>query len=80
MSDYLKTYSIRVKFIDEMRYGQQITAPDEETALKLFIEEYLNVNFVQEEKWKATWNSTGVVSKHHRKRILSSSIGHAFNI
>ncbi len=50
MSDYLKTYSIRVKFIDEMRYGQHITAPDEETALKLFIEEYLNVTFVREEK------------------------------
>ena len=69
MSDYLKTYSIRVKFIDEMRYGQHITAPDEETALQLFIEEYLNVTFVQEEKWKATWNSTGVANRTPRKMI-----------
>ena len=50
MSDYLKTYSVRVKFLEEMRYGQHITAPDEETALKLFIEEYLDVRFVREEK------------------------------
>ena len=50
MSDYLKTYSVRVKFHDEMKYPQQITAPDQETALQLFIEEYLDVRLVQEEK------------------------------
>ena len=50
MSDYLKTYSIKIKFLEELRYGQHITAPDEETALKLFIEEYLDVRFFMEEK------------------------------
>ena len=50
MSEYLKTYNIRIKFHQELKYGQSITAPDEETALKLFIEEYLDVRFVREEK------------------------------
>ena len=49
MSKPLNTYSIRVKFQDELRYGQWITAPTEEEATNLFIENYLDVRFVREE-------------------------------
>lgn len=52
MSKPLNTYSIRVKFQDELRYGQWITAPTEEEATNLFIENYLDVRFVREESTK----------------------------
>jgi len=50
MSDPLNTYQIRVKFWSDHRYPQQITAPTEEEALKLWIEEYLHVRHLREEK------------------------------
>ena len=50
MTEPLKTYSIRILDYDTLRYGQHITAPDEETALKLFVEEFLSVKFVRDEK------------------------------
>ena len=50
MTDPLNTYSIRVKFLTDHRYPMQITAPTEEEALKLWIEEFLHVKHVREEK------------------------------
>ena len=50
MSEPLNTYSIRIMDYDTLRYVQHITAPDEDIALKLFVEEFLLVNLVQEEK------------------------------
>lgn len=50
MSTPLNTYQIRVKFWDDHRYPQQITAPTEEEALKLWVEEYLHVRHLREEK------------------------------
>lgn len=49
MTRQLNTYSIRVKFQDELKYGQWITAPSLEEATNLFIEEYLDVRFVRME-------------------------------
>lgn len=49
MSEPLNTYSVRVKFWSDHRYPQQITAPTEEEALKLWIEEYLDVRKVRTE-------------------------------
>ena len=49
MTKQLNTYSIRVKFQDELKYGQWITAPSKEEATNLFVEEYLDVRFVREE-------------------------------
>lgn len=43
MNEKLKTYQIKVKFLDDLRYGEFITAPSEEEALKLFIEEYIYI-------------------------------------
>ena len=45
----LKTYSIKILDYPKHKYPEHITAPDEETALKLFIEEYIRVTFVREE-------------------------------
>ena len=47
MTEPLNTYSVRVKFWSDHRYPQQITAPTEEEALKLWIEEYLDVRTVR---------------------------------
>ena len=43
MTDKLKTYQIKVKFMENLKYGQFVTAPSEEEAIKLFVEEYLYV-------------------------------------
>lgn len=50
MTEPLNTYSVRILDYDTLRYGQHITAPDQETALKLFVEEFISVKHVQEEK------------------------------
>jgi hypothetical protein len=42
-NDKLKTYHLKVKFMDELTYGQFITAPSEEEAMRLFIEEYIYI-------------------------------------
>ena len=39
----LKTYNVVVKFLDDLKYGQFITAPSEEEAIQLFVEEYLYI-------------------------------------
>ena len=49
MSEKLKTYHVKVKFLNELRYGQFITAPTEEEAMKLFIEEYIYIKSEREE-------------------------------
>lgn len=46
MSDQLKTFSLRLKFWSDHRYPQTITAPTEEEAIKLWLEEYLDVRDV----------------------------------
>jgi hypothetical protein len=43
MTDRLKTYQVKVKFLDDLKYGEFITAPSEEEAIKLFVEEYLYI-------------------------------------
>ena len=43
MTDKLTTYQIKVKFMENLKYGQFVTAPSEEEAIKLFVEEYLYV-------------------------------------
>jgi hypothetical protein len=43
MTDRLTTYQIKVKFMDSLKYGQFVTAPSEEEAIKLFVEEYLYI-------------------------------------
>ena len=43
MTEPLKTYHLKVKFLDDLRYGEFITAPTEEEAIKLFIEEYIYI-------------------------------------
>lgn len=48
MADQLKTYSLRLKFWSDHRYPQQITAPTEEEAIKLWLEEYLDVRDVSQ--------------------------------
>ena len=47
MTEPLTTYSFRLKFYSDHRYPQTITAPTEEEALKLWIEEYLDVREVK---------------------------------
>lgn len=49
MTDRLKTYHLKVKFMDNLKYGQFITAPSEEEAIKLFIEEYIYISSEREE-------------------------------
>ena len=49
MTEPLKTYHVKVKFLDDLRYGEFITAPSEEEALKLFVEEYLYVSSGREQ-------------------------------
>jgi len=39
----LKTFNIKVKFLDDLKYGQFITAPSEEEAIQLFVDEYLYI-------------------------------------
>jgi len=39
----LKTYNVVVKFLENLKYGQFITAPSEEEAIQLFVEEYLYI-------------------------------------
>lgn len=43
MTEPLKTYNMRLKFWSDHKYPQQITAPTEEEAIKLWIEEYLDI-------------------------------------
>ena len=43
MTEKLKTFHLKVKFMDELTYGQFITAPNQEEAIKLFIEEYIYI-------------------------------------
>ncbi len=43
MTEPLKRYQVKVKFLDDLRYGEFITAPSEEEALRLFVEEYLYI-------------------------------------
>jgi len=43
MTDRLTTYQIKVKFMENLKYGQFVTAPSEEEAIKLFVEEYLYI-------------------------------------
>jgi len=43
MTEILKTYQVKVKFLDDLKYGEFITAPSEEEAIKLFVEEYLYI-------------------------------------
>jgi len=49
MTDRLKTYHLKVKYIEDLKYGEFITAPTEEEAIKLFIEEYIYISSVTEE-------------------------------
>ena len=48
MTEPLKTYHVRVKHLDDLKYGEFITAPSEEEALKLFVEEYLSISLERE--------------------------------
>ena len=43
MTEPLKTYQVKVKFLKELMYGQFITAPSREEAIELFVEEYLYI-------------------------------------
>jgi len=43
MTEPLRTYHLKVKFMDQLQYGQFITAPTEEEAIKLFLEEYVYI-------------------------------------
>jgi hypothetical protein len=43
MTEKLKTYHLKVKFMDELKYGQFITAPTKEEAIELFLEEYVYI-------------------------------------
>lgn len=43
MTEKLKMYHLKVKFMDELRYGQFITAPTKEEAIELFLEEYVYI-------------------------------------
>ena len=49
MTEPLKTYHVKVKHLDDLKYGEFITAPTEEEALRLFVEEYLYVASEREE-------------------------------
>ena len=44
MTEPLKTYHVKVKYLDDLKYGEFITAPSEEEAINLFVEEYLYVS------------------------------------
>lgn len=48
MSDPLKTFSLRLKFWSDHRYPQTITAPTKEEAIRLWLEEYLDVRDVSQ--------------------------------
>ena len=43
MTEKLKTYHLKVKFMDELQYGQFITAPTKEEAIQLFLDEYVYI-------------------------------------
>ncbi len=43
MTEKLKTYHLKVKFMDELTYGQFITAPTKEEAIQLFLDEYVYI-------------------------------------
>lgn len=49
MTESLKTYHIKVKFLPELRYGEFITAPSEEEAIQLFLDEYVYISSVRDE-------------------------------
>lgn len=53
MTEPLKTYHIKVKFLSDLRYGEFITAPTEEAAKQLFLDEYVYISSARVE-------STGV--------------------
>jgi len=48
MSEPLKTYSLRVKFWSDHRYPEVITAPTEEEAIRLWLDENLEVKDVSD--------------------------------
>jgi len=43
MTEKLTTYHLKVKFMDELKYGQFITAPTKEEAIQLFLDEYVYI-------------------------------------
>jgi len=43
MTELLKTYQIKVKCMDDLKYGEFITAPSKEEAIELFVEEYIHI-------------------------------------
>lgn len=45
----LSTYHLKVKFMDDLKYGQFITAPTREEAIKLFLDEYVYIASEREE-------------------------------
>ena len=49
MTEPLKTYHVKVKYLDDLKNGEFITAPSEEEALKLFVDEYLYIVSEREE-------------------------------
>ena len=49
MSEPLNTYSVKVQYWTDHRYPQWITAPTEEEAIKLWVEQYLFVKKVRTE-------------------------------
>jgi len=49
MEERLKTYHLRVKFLDDLRHGQFITATSEEEAIQLFLEEYVYISSEREQ-------------------------------
>ena len=46
MSEPLKTYSLRVKFWSDHRYPEVITAPTKEEAIRLWLDENLEIKDV----------------------------------
>ena len=49
MTEKLKTFHLRVRYLDTLRHGQFITAPTKEDAIKLFLEEYVYISSEKEE-------------------------------
>ena len=49
MTELLKTYHVRVRYLDDLRHGQFITAPTEEEAIQLFLDEYVYISSEKEE-------------------------------
>jgi hypothetical protein len=47
MTEKLKTYHLRLKFLEDLRYGQFFTAKSEEDAMKQFLDEYV---YIQSER------------------------------